>query len=95
MSNAARVTDVHVCPAMSPTPHVGGRVEGPGVAAVKIGYLSAATAGTMCPCLSPLPNFISKGSQSVMFGYKPAARQGDPTAHGGFVLGGCPTVLIG
>jgi len=26
---------------------------------------------------------------------KPAARMGDPTAHGGVILAGCPTVLIG
>jgi uncharacterized Zn-binding protein involved in type VI secretion len=26
---------------------------------------------------------------------KPAARMGDPTAHGGVVVLGCPTVLIG
>jgi uncharacterized Zn-binding protein involved in type VI secretion len=26
---------------------------------------------------------------------KPAARMGDPTAHGGVIVVGCPTVLIG
>jgi uncharacterized Zn-binding protein involved in type VI secretion len=26
---------------------------------------------------------------------QPAARQGDPTAHGGVITVGCPTVLIG
>ncbi|HOR01184.1 MAG TPA: PAAR domain-containing protein [Anaerolineae bacterium] len=26
---------------------------------------------------------------------KPAARQGDPTTHGGAIVAGCPTVLIG
>jgi hypothetical protein len=26
---------------------------------------------------------------------KPAARMGDPTAHGGQIAAGCPTVLIG
>jgi uncharacterized Zn-binding protein involved in type VI secretion len=26
---------------------------------------------------------------------KPAARMGDPTAHGGVLVAGCPTVLIG
>lgn len=26
---------------------------------------------------------------------RPAARQGDPTVHGGVVTGGCPQVLIG
>lgn len=26
---------------------------------------------------------------------QPAARQGDPTVHGGIIVAGCPTVLIG
>lgn len=26
---------------------------------------------------------------------QPAARMGDPTAHGGVIVAGCPTVLIG
>lgn len=26
---------------------------------------------------------------------KPLARQGDPTVHGGVIVGGCPTVLVG
>ncbi|MEO6832077.1 MAG: hypothetical protein ABI378_06965, partial [Chitinophagaceae bacterium] len=31
----------------------------------------------------------------VMIGGKPAARMGDSCAHGGVIMGGCPTVLIG
>ena len=95
MSNAARVSDVHVCPGMSPSPHVGGVVQGPGVSTVLIGYRAAATQGTPCACLAPVPNSIASGSTNVKVGYKPAARAGDPTEHGGIVLGGCPTVLIG
>lgn len=30
-----------------------------------------------------------------MIGGKPAARMGDTTAHGGTIVSGCPTVLIG
>ena len=32
---------------------------------------------------------------TVMIGGKPAARMGDSTAHGGTIVMGCPTVLIG
>jgi uncharacterized Zn-binding protein involved in type VI secretion len=35
------------------------------------------------------------GSTSVLIGGKPAARMGDPTAHGGSITLGCPTVIIG
>jgi hypothetical protein len=36
-----------------------------------------------------------KGSASVLIGGLPAARLGDPTAHGGRIVLGCFTVLIG
>jgi uncharacterized Zn-binding protein involved in type VI secretion len=35
------------------------------------------------------------GSTTVMIGGKPAARMGDPTAHGGTIVLGDPTVMIG
>ena len=35
------------------------------------------------------------GSTTVLISNKPAARMGDPTAHGGMIVVGCPTVLIG
>jgi uncharacterized Zn-binding protein involved in type VI secretion len=38
---------------------------------------------------------IVKGSMTVMIGYMPAARLGDLTAHGGVIVMGCPTVMIG
>jgi uncharacterized Zn-binding protein involved in type VI secretion len=31
----------------------------------------------------------------VMIGGMPAARMGDSTAHGGVIVIGCPTVIIG
>ena len=46
------------------------------------------------PVLDP-PDVIAMGSVTVMIGGMPAARMGDPTAHGGTVVIGCPTVLIG
>ena len=96
MPPAARVTDMHACPMVSPgpVPHVGGPITGPGVATVLIAGLPAATAGDMCVCTGP-PDTIIKGSMTVLIGGKPAARMGDNTAHGGVISVGCPLVMIG
>jgi uncharacterized Zn-binding protein involved in type VI secretion len=48
----------------------------------------------MLTCAGP-PDSIIKGSATVMIGGMPAARQGDSTAHGGTIVVGCPTVIIG
>jgi uncharacterized Zn-binding protein involved in type VI secretion len=48
----------------------------------------------MCVCVGP-PDLIAVGSTTVLIGSKPAARMGDTTAHGGSIVLGCPTVLIG
>jgi hypothetical protein len=45
-------------------------------------------------CIGPIDTII-KGSATVMIGSLPAARLGDPTAHGGVIVAGCPTVIIG
>jgi uncharacterized Zn-binding protein involved in type VI secretion len=92
---AARLTDMHVCPMFDgPKPHVGGPIMGPGVPTVLIGGLPAAVLGDMCTCVGP-PDTIAMGSATVLIGGKPAARMGDMTAHGGSIVFGCPTVLIG
>jgi uncharacterized Zn-binding protein involved in type VI secretion len=41
------------------------------------------------------PDSIVKGSATVMIGGMPAARMGDSTAHGGSIILGCLTVMIG
>jgi uncharacterized Zn-binding protein involved in type VI secretion len=64
------------------------------VPTVLIGFLPAATLGDMAVCVGP-PDSIVKGSGTVMIGGKPAARLGDSTAHGGTIVLGCFTVLIG
>jgi uncharacterized Zn-binding protein involved in type VI secretion len=61
---------------------------------VLIGGLPAAVVGDMCVCVGP-PDSIIKGSATVLIMGKPAARMGDSTAHGGTIVLGCPTVLIG
>ena len=97
MPAAARHTDFHSCPMQTPgvppIPHVGGPVS-QGVPTVLIGGLPAATVGSMCVCVGP-PDSIVKGSSSVIIGGMPAARMGDSTAHGGSVVSGLPTVIIG
>lgn len=82
-----------MAPAPAP-PHVGGPVIGPGVPTVLIGGMPAAVVGDMCTCTGP-PDSIIMGSATVLIGGKPAARMNDPTAHGGQIILGCPTVLIG
>lgn len=95
MPMAARVGDMHVCPMVTGTvPHVGGPVMPPGAPTVLIGGMPAAKVGDMCTCTGP-PDSIIAGSGTVMIGGSPAARMGDSTAHGGSIVIGCPTVMIG
>jgi uncharacterized Zn-binding protein involved in type VI secretion len=95
MPPAARITDMHTCPLVSGTvPHVGGPILPPGCPTVLIEFLPAARVGDMATCAGP-PDTIAMGSTSVMIGNMPAARIGDQTAHGGIIIMGCPTVLIG
>lgn len=95
MPPAARLTDMHTCPMVTGiVPHVGGPVVGPGVPTVLIEKLPAAVIGDNCVCVGP-PDSIIKGSATVMIGGKPAARMGDTTAHGGSVVLGAMTVMIG
>lgn len=86
---------MHVCPMVTGVvPHVGGPVMPPGCPTVLIGGMPAARLGDMCTCVGP-PDSIIKGSGTVMIGGMPAARMGDSTAHGGSIILGCPTVMIG
>lgn len=94
MPPAARITDFHTCPLVSPPPHVGGPVIGPSVPNVLIGGLPAAVVGDLCVCIGP-PDVIVKGSATVLIGGKPAVRMGDMTAHGGVIVAGAPNVMIG
>lgn len=98
MPPAARIADMHVCPMVTPSvppiPHVGGPVIGPCVPTVLIGSQPAAVVGDMLICVGP-PDTIIQGSATVLIGGKPAARVGDSTAHGGKIVLGFPTVIIG
>jgi uncharacterized Zn-binding protein involved in type VI secretion len=95
MPPSARIGDMHTCPMVNPgpVPHVGGPIS-LGAPTVLIGGMPAARVGDMCVCVGP-PDTIAKGSGTVMICSMPAARLGDMTAHGGSIVVGCPTVMIG
>ncbi len=95
MPPAARVNDFHVCPMTTGTvPHVGGTILPPGEATVLIEGMPAAKLGDSATCVGP-PDTLIAGSSSVMIGGSPAARLGDSTAHGGTIVLGAATVMIG
>ncbi len=95
MPPAARVSDMHVCPLVTGTvPHVGGPILPAGAPTVMIVGMPAARVGDMAVCVGP-PDTIAAGSATVFIGGAPAARQGDSTAHGGSIVLGAPTVMIG
>ena len=95
---AARITDMHVCPMVTPglppIPHVGGPIVAPSAPTVLIAGLPAAGIGSMCVCVGP-PDSVIFGSQTVLAGGRPLSRMTDPTAHGGTIVLGAPTVLVG
>ena len=95
MPPAARVTDMHVCPLVTGVvPHVGGPILPPCAIQVLIGGLPAARITDLATCVGP-PDMIVMGSSSVFIQYLPAARIGDSTVHGGVIVLGCFTVIIG
>jgi uncharacterized Zn-binding protein involved in type VI secretion len=95
---ASRITDMHVCPMVTPgvppIPHVGGPILPAGAITVLIGGLPAARVGDMAVCVGP-PDVIALGSFTVLTMKMPQARIGDMTAHGGSIVLGLPTVLVG
>lgn len=95
MPPAARITDMHTCPMVTGVvPHVGGPILPPCHPTTIIGFLPAARIGDMLTCVGP-PDVIIKGSPTVIIGMMPAARMGDNTAHGGVIVMGHPTTMIG
>lgn len=95
---AARLTDFHECPmetpGVPPIPHVGGPIVAPGAPTVLIGGLPAARVTDEAVCVGP-PDVIVKGSATVLIMELPAARVMDLTAHGGMIVVGEFTVLVG
>ena len=94
MKPAARIGDPHVCPLSDgPKPHAGGPVAA-GAPTVLIGGSPAARVGDPAVCVSS-HDLIAQGAATVLVEGRPPARMGDTTVHGGAIMSGCPTVLIG
>jgi uncharacterized Zn-binding protein involved in type VI secretion len=92
---AARIGDMHVCPMVTGVvPHVGGPILPPCAVTVLTGSIPQARVTDMLTCVGP-PDVIVLGSFTVLVNSLPAARMGDMTAHGGVIVVGLPTVLIG
>ncbi|MBI4705787.1 MAG: PAAR domain-containing protein [Deltaproteobacteria bacterium] len=95
MPPAARLGDDHLCPAAEgPKPHKGGPIAPPCEVTVLIGNQPAARVGDPAICVGP-PDAIQDGSPTVLIGNQPAARVGDATVHGGKIILGEFSVLIG
>jgi uncharacterized Zn-binding protein involved in type VI secretion len=91
---AARITDMHVCPLVTGlVPHVGGPIV-KGMPTVLTGKMPQARITDIAVCAGP-PDMIARGSATVLVGKLPAARILDNTVHGGMIVAGFPTVLIG
>jgi uncharacterized Zn-binding protein involved in type VI secretion len=91
---AARAGDPHTCPKVE---HLKAHDGGPimeGSADVFIGGVAAARVGDKLQCNGAY-DIILEGEPSVLINGRPAARMGDQTAHGGIIVGGCTSVLIG
>lgn len=90
---------MHLCPmvipGLPPIPHVGGPVIA-GAPNVLIGGKPSARVSDLCMCTPVgIPDPIVAGSATVLICGMLAARMGDSTGHGGVIVSGCPTVLIG
>ncbi len=96
MPPAARLGDMHTCPMVDPgpKPHVGGPILPPCAPQVLIGSMPAARVTDKAVCVGP-PDTIIKGSPTVKIGSQMAARIGDMTQHGGIIVQGLPSVMIG
>jgi len=91
---AARMGDPHLCPMVDGIkPHVGGPIL-KGCPTVLIGGMMAARAGDTATCASA-PDILAMCCPTVLIGNMPAVRILDQTAHGGAIVMGFPTVVIG
>jgi uncharacterized Zn-binding protein involved in type VI secretion len=91
----ARTTDLHACPLLTPLPHTGGPITGPGEPTVTAGALPVARVSDFAACAVGPPDVIAQGAVTVLVRGLPAARMADLCAHGGSIVIGLPTVLIG
>ncbi len=96
MPSAARIGDIHQCPATGPgnVAHSRGALSGSGAPTVLIEGMPAARISDAAGCAGAQATIIG-GSLTVLIEGLPAARLGDPTSHGGHIASGAPTVQIG
>ena len=96
---ASRITDLHTCPMVNPgpVPHVGGPIIPACCPTVLVGGQPQARTTDKSLCVPVgMQDPIVTGSPTVHIGgRKLAARIGDNTSHGGLIVSGFPTVLIG
>lgn len=94
----ARLGDIHTCPMVTPgvppIPHVGGPIMPPCFPTVTEGDQPDARILDLAQCEGP-PDPIAQGSATVLVGGLPTARMLDPTSHGGVIMIGLPTVIVG
>jgi uncharacterized Zn-binding protein involved in type VI secretion len=94
-ASVARKYDRFSCSLTDPGPalHVGGTLKAT-QSTVKANDMPVVCVGDLATCGLP-PNAVAMGSRSVFIKGKPAARFGDKMTHGGTIVGGSDTVMIG
>lgn len=85
----ARIGDMHACPV-----HGGGPIS-TGFPTVLVGKKPASRLSDIALCAGVIPDPIAFGSPTVLIGKMPASRMTDACSHGGAIVSGCATVLIG
>lgn len=96
MKPAARVDDHHACPMEVPEVHEGGAILGPAATKVHVGDKHAARVSDLAHCKpTDFDDVLTQGAATVLIEGLCAARKTDETAHGGVIVAGLDTVLIG
>lgn len=91
---AAFLGSLHVCPQVTGVvPHVGGPAMGMAVM-VMVGGPVAVNTNNISVCVGP-PDKVAMASTTVMAQGKPMARMGDLCGHGGSIVLGMPTIIVG
>lgn len=96
MKPAARVDDTHDCPLVEPPMHLGGEILAPAAGTVLVGDKLAARISDLASCIQASDHdVVAQGAATVLIVGLCAARKTDATAHGGAIVEGMDTVLIG
>lgn len=90
-----RVGDVQPCPATTPQPHGIATVIAGSPTVIVVGQPAAHLGSALVCASAPAPNAVTAASTTVFVNGQGAARTGDATSHGGVLLSGQGTVLVG